>query len=486
MKNILIITLGTREIQFKENILSQNGFIIDKQLLKHSLDPDIAIPITINENYEGYVFPKYPRLAGQTMFEKLSIFKPVIEFPLIDNAIKNITQKHSIDKIILVYTNQENLNLANYQNKNNYDRDTIYYARILREIFKGIESNVNNNEDFDIEITEKTTDIDFQYQEFAKKCKSLFNEKESIERIFLLPQGGIDQINHALTLQLIQEFRTKVILWQQAEGTEPHELRFPFLFIDDLNKQKILKHIEDYDFGFIDKSIAKDKIIIHLSKYCDSRLQLKHDTVITNLNFLKDKIDKDLFNLLKEKIINLNDLTRIQDLYIAAKIDLLHEKYGEFIWKLFTISENIFEIFLESMLEIKINCRFNPNYSRNDKNPEWIRILSEIDTRLPDYLKKKKILLNNPSRRSFYFIFCFLHKGDHKVHENVFLKLEDLSKDRNKLAHEMKPIKKETLYNYFSEKYSLKSFISDLDALLEVNNYGDFDKVKKFLLDQIG
>ena len=98
-------------------------------------------------------------------------------------------------------------------------------------------------------VTKDVTNIDLLYEYFAKELKDLFLLPfEEIRQIFLLPQGGIDQINTALTLKIIEHFKGKVTQLQNAENSEVIALDFPRRFIQNLNKHKVLELVKNYDF----------------------------------------------------------------------------------------------------------------------------------------------------------------------------------------------------------------------------------------------
>jgi len=377
MKNVLIITIGTREVQFRIDALKKSGFIFNENEKNYIKHPDITEELFLvekNANFPGFLCCTEPRIAGQKILAYWDFFQHSVETPLITYTIEHILVDNPIDIFILVYTDQSDLDVSNPQHLRNFSRDTIYFKTIIRKHLPYFEKEEYPEGDFDIVVSKRATDVDFQYEQFAVNCKVLFENHDNIKQVFLLPQGGIDQINHALTLQLIQAFGTKVKLWQQSEGQEPKELKFPHLFIEDLNKQKIVKHLHDYDFGFIDKTITQNKIVSHLAQYANGRLQLKHDSIKCNLDFLKDKINESLFALLSSDIEQLSDRIRIQDLYISSKIALLHKDYGDFLWRLFTLSENFILVGLNMNLS-KLKKSFNPAIPLGKENEKWVEFV---------------------------------------------------------------------------------------------------------------
>ena len=258
------------------------------------------------------------------------------------------------------------------------------------------------------------------------------------------------------------------------------------LFIQDLNKQKLIKHITDYDFGFINKNLTVNKVIIHLAQYANARLQIKHDSVKCNLDYLKDKVDPDFFQILQFDPSQIKESLRLQDLYISAKVSLLHNNYSDFVWRLFTIAENLFQVRLENDLPDPRRF-FNPKISSNETNEPWISALKKLESGLPDILRNKGVFMNNPSRKAMFEIFYYLEEKNGntllKTYKTIFNVMENMALQRNKLAHNLQPIKKEALIHVLGQDYGLKGLTGDLDILLNVKEFGIFDHIRDTLMD---
>lgn len=488
MKNIFIITLGTREVQLRKNKLTGHGFVVssDEKEITHPDLPEMKLSVYKNQNFPDFYCCAEPRISGETILEYWDYLKKVVEFPLIEQARGTIIRDNKIDDFVLVYTDQKDIDTTNKKSLGHFNSDTISFRNIFRRQLQEQHPDFPNNPDCDIAVTEKTADIDFQYKNFAITCKTLYEQEPEIEQVFLLAQGGMDQINHALTLQLIQAFGSKMKLWQQAEGNEPRSLTFPFLFIQDLNKQKLIKHISDYDFGFINRSISTNKVIVHLAQYAGARLQLKHDTVKCNIDYLQDKVDPDFYKMLQFDPTQVKDSLRLQDLYFSSKISLLHDNYSDFVWRFFTIAENLFQVRLENDLPNPKRF-FNPNLSNNQTNEPWISSLIKISPELPDILRNKGIFLNNPNRKAMFEIFYYTEekKGSNLLnnYKKIFNTMENMAVQRNKLAHNLQPVKKDSLIHILGRDYGLTGLTNDLDAILNVKDFGIFDDIRKTLMD---
>jgi hypothetical protein len=257
MKNILVITLGTREVQLvkaqiesltdKFNLVSQ-----DKSTTLISQSKEVsAFNVIWNKDFPD-VYTFSPRVAGSIVKEHYPFFRPIIDLPLIRPVLTNLKAKAvQIDLIMLVYTDQQK-GFDNQQVKAyNYNNDTLYFADIIQRYIR--EDAYFDATEFDeFVIEEEVTNVDFQYDFFEKQNKDLFlyTDRE-IEHVYLLPQGGIDQINQALTLKLIEHFGEKVIQFQNAEGltgSAVYERSFPAKFLDNLRKHQVMALIEQAEY----------------------------------------------------------------------------------------------------------------------------------------------------------------------------------------------------------------------------------------------
>jgi hypothetical protein len=475
MKNIFIITLGTREVQFTRSNLLKNGFILpdtSQGMLKHQATEDELFIVENNPNYPEYVSCSYPRPAGLAILKFWSLFENLVELPLIQNALENILKSYIIDQYILIYTDQRDVDNSNKQYKRNFNRDTLYFREIIRKKLRLAGDNASDADTNDIAITEKSTDIDFQYRDFAIKCKNLFSAKEEINQIFLLAQGGIDQINNALTLQLIQAFGKKVNLWQQAEGANSRRLEFPFLFINDLNRQKILKHLEDYDFGLIcDFKDSLQSEAIELAQYGKARLNL--DYSYASKYFTQENISSE---------------TKCRDLYLIAKIFFKRNDFGNYLWRLFTLLENIYRYKCEIVLG-DTKMFFNPTLK---ENTAWQKKLNEIPG-LYNWLNNrtinnKPIELNQPNRYLFKHAYVFFCKNNYLQDPSqlqceinfIFNISQGIVSLRNKLAHHLDPISKDIIENSLKGK-TCDELNKHLDFIFSINtqlSFGIFDEIR--------
>ena len=133
MQNIFIVTLGTREIQFKIDELAENKFEIEDLhssniKIKHK-ENNISFEVFKNNFYENYLYPVQTRTAGKIILENFEIFKKIMYFPLINKPFEKIVKENNLTKFIIVYTDQIDLT----DNDKNKQRDTLYFAEIIKK-----------------------------------------------------------------------------------------------------------------------------------------------------------------------------------------------------------------------------------------------------------------------------------------------------------------------------------------------------------------
>lgn len=511
MKNILVITLGTREIQLNINKLRENKFEIGENS-KYVEKRGIKVDTYPNNNFEDYLCISWPRIGGKSIIDNFELFKDVIELPLIEKAIKQISKDNKLSSIFIVYTDQKDLDLEIKANSNNYDRDTLHFKEIIvKKIIEVTESVIEEltvKDFYKLEISEKVIDIDFQYKEFAKKCRTLFDDTQQIKQVFLLPQGGIDQINHSLTLQLIQAFKNKVIIWQQAEGTDAKQLEFANLFINDLEKQKIIKHLNDMDFDKAFVSFQTDTIYSKLCNYAALRLELENEKALGVINNLtkkeKSELDKSIYcdiqnwkNLKKPE----QEKIKLIDLYHSINILIHQNKFNLALMRYFTFFENFFKNLVELNFQQKMDdfkikslkeLRIPPENLIKNENQKYIKFINSLNPELLKYLKCNKVWFDNPSRKANYYIIkYFLYKKeiDPPIEmvdlENFNEIVEKLSGKRNDIAHNLASLNKKDFIGLLK---GANTKLSEMNKMVEKilmikSEVNIFNEIKSIILN---
>lgn len=473
MKNYLVITLGTREVQILKSAIEANGFEVVTEIRKETVftyvqpvdQPALRISARPNEDFPGF-YTISPRPDGMVIMdgENWALFRPILDFPLIRPALEHLKAKAvPIDIIMLVFTDQAQAFAEGRVKKRSYTNgDTVFFADMVERFIRE-DSYFDATEVDPFGRYEAVADMAVQYEEFSKIKDDLISDDE-VGKVYLFPQGGIDQINQALTLRLIETFEGRVVYLQNADGQAVQELDFPRRFVDTLASKKIEKHLDDYDFDAITKDLHSDMRIFERANYATLRLNLQ-------------------YNDLGQKI---SEQDKIADLYLAMKIRFLKQrKFNEFIWRAHTLNEVLFKIPVESAIG-SLGQYFSSAFGKNDVNEPFERKLNETHPDLIPYLKKKKIALNNPNRWAYKSIYIFLCNNiifnDPKMglRKRVGDKLELIAKKRNEAQHGLGSITSGEIEEALGGQkgdYSSGQLFADLDQIFSITNFGIFDTI---------
>ncbi|HRN54862.1 MAG TPA: hypothetical protein PLS00_02115 [Niabella sp.] len=481
--NILVITLGNSDIQIRNN--PGTGFTIGHHdskaiILKKEGLPDIQL--RHNRNYTDHYLLRNPRKDGESINEHYAQFKAILEFPII-TPLLNLFEKEGVafNEVWWVYTDQTD------SSEHFKESDTLYYKSILKTFFKEQFPSVHHR---DYGITEKVKDIDFQYESFYRQALEIMKRRDEIDKIFLLAQGGIDQVNHALTLQLIQLFKEKIIIYQSAELSRPVQLQFTRLFLNDLTKHNVIKHIKDYDFGKAEGLILNNSELQKLTAYAAKRLNLLHDSIIDSDVPEEYRIYWNKLTEVEKKRIKLRDLV------YSFKIQMKQRNFNDAIVKLFTISESMYKFKIEEISGVFPDKFFDKSFKKPaDQNAEWERfILEELDPGYVEKLKRKKIHLNNPNAISLCYLYRWLlidKKGQSKLDDQRIKKVNAIISDfrdkRNQIAHSLGSITQKDINEILGNRQmSIEEFYNSIDGIIGTRDLGIYENIRKEVLDHYG
>lgn len=465
--NTLIITLGNSEIQFNLNQLESFEYKNGELSLNN-----LCIPVRVNNRIgqNEWLIPISARHAGKIILEKYEEFKPILRFPIIEPLVSFI-KKETIGKVLFVVTDQED--------KNYSKGDTLYYAPIIRKYFE--ENSLTDISYENITVRESVKDVDVQYRFFGDSLPEALG-KDSIEKKFyLFAQGGIDQINHALTLQLLQKYKDRVAIYQKAESEELRKVSFPQLFLADLTWQKIEKHLDDLDFGKAAELILNNPKAETLARNIHLKLNLNHEGI---LGSEWQKYWSSLSDIEKKN-------RKIQDLVYAYRIDFHQKKYNDGLTKLYTVYENIFKQLVDEYTKIETQTFYNKKIKFGEKNEKWENFLKDkFGPNIIDRLKEKKndLNINNPNAMTYFYLLRFLIKDEkeNRFSDNEVKKLDGMLNKmrylRNQINHSLGNATLDDLQLGLGSNYSLEDLNGLLDKFAGTKGLEPILKIKKDII----
>lgn len=247
-KTILVLTVGTRDLQ-----LEGIGSLIQMEELKPGTKQffvsinGIRLELKQNQEFKNYTLLQ-PRHGGKLIQDNLSVFSSYLSYPIIKPIIEFVlNEAGSISKIIFVATDQTDAEERFTKN------DTLYLSSILESLIKkdfSVDEKSPGIEFDEYTIFEKASDIDYLYDHFLTELKGkvFFDDDEGDINLYFASQGGIDQINQALQLRLIERYPDISIVENNA-STGVKRLQFPQRFILNSKRQTLKRFVEEFHFS---------------------------------------------------------------------------------------------------------------------------------------------------------------------------------------------------------------------------------------------
>lgn len=499
MKNICILTFGTSDVQVNRTKELPEGCTIETdnnqaKLKIKSKGTETIINLKQNRYFHDWFLLNQPRTDGKNVLDNINILGTVIDMPLTIPLIENLHKENQkIEKFILVYTDQQD-NCKDSEKRNNDDfrrNDSLYYAYIFKKILID-RFHYTENEFIDYRVHEYVTDYDYQFTRLGEDFKKIIPFKpEDIEKIYLLPQGGIDQINTSLTLQLIKCFGYKVEIYQIKEKDKPKKIRFAEIYLRDLTFDHIITLSSKGDYTgalYLLKTLdlEKYKTLGGLLRFGELKINALFDEInnIGKNSFDNKNIPKLLSDAKEKKAICSEEIIRLFSSAQNPNNDYAYRvsEYFE-ITRFFNKPENrnrfimAFAIFVESFLNhfnslqtginlVKSHQEFNRNarilISRISEDEEIKNILNQYfegDYKVINSLSvpvSLALALKNSNHHELIVLLCKTN-GRYKDH---ICSLDDL---RNDIAHRGKGISEKDfslisgLFNQIQVKFTDKS-----------------------------
>lgn len=491
-KNILIITVGTRDVQTTYSLLQKAQE--DQKLVwvpKPESEKDfphikfgsegkrISVRRNTSQDFKEFLIFNSPREDTEQLieipFEELNW----LTFPLIERPLDWLIKKEesvTIDSVLTVYTNQQKVidGVQNYHWKN----DTLNFNKLIQSFLK-IHPATSNATFTDYPIEEEPVNIDYQYNEFEKKKGGLLSiPTEEIQTIYLLAQGGIDQINTALTLKLIEHFPGKVIYLQQPEDKPVVPRDFPTVFVQNLIKGKVEPALDRYEFGTVE-TLVDNPVIKQLASLgatlrgLDVRRMKAAFIKLWDLHF-----ENQLLSSVFTRINNQSeDLTKQELIFLSALIALKLEDYNEATWRLRTLGE----ILLAPNVKLYLNLN-----DLSDANTFTNTILSNRS--LGEYFEQKVSKTNGKWHANAFalqkiFDYQFPKNKPEPLNKTVRL-LESINYVRNDLVHSAKSVTRNDIetalsknnQTIYSVEENLLTYFKSVN--ININGFGIYDTIR--------
>jgi CRISPR-associated protein (Cas_Csm6) len=425
MKNVLIVLLGNRDLQIHRLHIGKFPHNYDDLWMKNNDSPDF---FTIQTRHTNETFLSISEKIEQ---ELEGVFKDTITFPMVEQYV-SLLPKEGVEKIIFTTSEQTPLD----------KQDCFHIGNIATKLFseKGFKTEFRP-------FACNPTD----FGELVNFYLTLFNEYKGYHIVFG-NSGGTPDMRAATYFAGI--FRNIEFITINAREKQSNKNNFRH------QERLILQHtvkemLQVFDYEGINQLPISNQNIKHLAQYAQARIALnfeKAKEVAARLPQTND-FNKLLLTQVDRKM-QIKDLER--ETYFSAKIKYHQGSFSDYLWRLFTIHDNMFIPTTENLLGGQVE------FNKKDDHSKWNNLI-DAQPDLVIHLESKVINsrplnFREPNKFAYKAIVdYFLPKGN--PNRPVFIDeinacLENLGNLRNAVAHNYKGIGKEDIVNNLPKKYA--------------------------------
>lgn len=439
MKNILIVLLGNRDLQ-----ISKNASIPISDVAYFVVNNDDNNFMTISTRHQDKTFLQ---ISQKIEDEYETTFKNVLSFPMLDSYISLIPNE--IEKIIFTTSKQSPLD----------KQDCFHVGNLATQFYR-----------------EKGYDVEFipfscnptNFGELVNFFIQLYNQNQN-RTIYFGNSGGTPDMRAATYFAGI--FRNIEFITINARNKMPNKSNFKH------QERLILRHtveemLKVFDYEGINQLPIGNEAINALAQYAQARIALNFEKA---KNIAK-RLDTDTFFqvLLTEVDKNMTIKDLECETYFSAKIKYAQGAYSDYLWRLFTIHDNMFIPITESLLNGRVI------FNKKDEHSEWNNLINSKPD-LIEYLEKKEInnrplAFREPNKFAYKAIVDYFYPKGNSNRPNfiddINSCLERLGSLRNAVAHNYKGIGLEDIEQNLPKKY--KTTFNELLSNFVGKSWEDF------------
>ncbi|PSR06512.1 MAG: hypothetical protein BRD49_00110 [Bacteroidetes bacterium SW_10_40_5] len=470
MANILIATLGSRDIKLDSSQLDQE-----------KLEND-GITVKPLKNRPDILGLESPREDGGKLIEHFSQVKDALRFPILHSAINYVKQnsQNGLDEVILITTNQQKEHVPEPY----WHNDTTAIGDLVKLWINQTSVAKKGCKVKKLEVTEGVAEYDTMYEGMGERLPKILAKLDvNQDQLFLLPQGGIDAINVATLLRCIELFPNTVQLAKPEDQQTAFRLDFPRLFHQNITKHKAEVALSHFDYNAL-VNLEYSAPVTLLAELGYGLLSLNHQLIDDRCQNLleQDRNNRaEIKNLIGD--IQLKNLAFLQELtFLNACIQYQKQAYSEFLLKIFTLSENLLKPKVEEML--------NGSFAYDPpKHKQWNNLLAQ-DSQLKNWLDQQEV---NGFRLAHSYPGKFAYKAILQYYQVLDDELKrfndwtlDLAELRNRVAHELKGVTKEEIDRKIpGEQTTIEDYNKLGKAYFNIQDYGIFTKINHMIANRL-
>jgi hypothetical protein len=449
MKNILIATIGNRDVQIEED-----GHL------------NIISPC---------------RIEGEALYRKLKDDWEKVRIPLISETLKYIQHDSgALNKVFLIVTDQSNLQFS--------QKDTVWFGKIISALLRSPdyagfrkrsgfgELKINNVEI--ITLSEYVKDFHGNFALFSRKFSEFKDKQDDIDKIYIEYTGGIPEINYALVLAAIflldREKIRAIGVDETIAGSSARETAIIRNLGKEIGRVQLAVNLLSYDYRSPLHSIALDPPIEEALRMLACRLDFDFEGARFHLQKLCS-LDRELH----EKIDGLLEAKsgsdmRLAEIYYQMEIKLKSGSYLDFLSRLYCFYENYWQFLLvEKGYQVS---ELNTEKERNAAHEKYLSQNPELHAFLKNdpFYKDKEIKAST----KFNFLASKYFYGDaFKAIEPIGKRLAQLVELRNRtaIAHRLDGVSREDFEKLYESDF-INRILKDLENLLNFAGIAIKDK----------
>lgn len=462
----LILLLGNRDVQVPKSKSDRLENRFTKNLVVNNEGDGEFLIVQKAKGAESSFLD-----VSKMMWEEIEYFYPFSAYPILDATLKVIENAgESLSKVYLSTSKQ----------KEPHHQDSFYFAEIIRYHLekKGIDCELRLCSDNPNDFSAMVAFYTYLFEDLGEKYS----------KVFVSNSGGTPTMRSASHFAgIFRRFEYITISSEDNSNLQHFRTQENMILSKIVNS---MLHVFDYE-GIVQLPIEQE-VVKGLAEYALARIAL-------DFKLAKKKIAPFTTDYpeLQELITDLEVVPTVKilekEMFLSAKIKFHQRNYTDYLWRLFTIHDNMYIPFVESSLAGKII------YNPKSEFQEWKELLSK-DLVLLTYLQEKTLgekplRWEDPNKFAFKAIFDYYHpkSGNERPPfiDDIDKCLQSIGILRNAVAHEfgfnqqkkLEGIGIEEMENYLPKKIN----INDLNLLmssylsLDWNDLGVYGKLNTLI-----
>lgn len=467
MKTALIFLVGNRDVQipasFRDDLKGKYLSHLD-----HNND-GTSDNLIIKKSRDAQPFLETSRI----FYEDRVVLKPYLTFPMLDQTLRQMSERPNI--IFITASKQQPL----------HSQDTTYFAQLIKWYLKteGYESELRP-------FHHNPNDLPGMVEFYT----ALYDEiDQQFEHTVVSNSGGTPTMRSASHFAgLFRGFDYITINAADAVNLRPFATQEKLILL-----QIVEQMLAVFNYEGVNQLPTISEDVKALASYAKARSALNFKLAKKHL---EPYLDNALFRKLHDTVEDRRSLRgKEREMYLSAKIKFRQQNYADYLWRLFTIQENMYRPILEKYFGESIE------FDKSNQHQKWNALLAN-HPELLTYLQNKKLgsrplYYEEPSKTVLDTVYYYLTTKSKQLpidnNAGTIKKgLDQLSDLRNAIAHNygtilpkgnapgVEGIGIDEIKSKLPKKISLDQFNDSLSKFIGLawDDFDDYQKINDYIL----